>query len=93
MGLDTLEYKELTEEEKFAMIEVIVPIAENAADNAHKRPKVTTLLEEVAEMILSFRGKHDDSPELELTQIAGICINLLWQMKMGYDVNNIITKR
>ena len=35
------------------------------------------LHEEVAELTLSLRGKHEHSPELELTEIAGICINWL----------------
>lgn len=39
------------------------------------------LLEEVAELTLSLRGKHKHAPELELTEIAGICIN--WMEKRG----------
>lgn len=35
------------------------------------------LMEEVGELAGSLVGDHDDPPEWELTQIAGICINWL----------------
>lgn len=83
----------LTVDEGIALSEAIREVSENAISNAAKRPKMTTLLEEVAEAILASRGKHDDPLELELTQIAGVCINLLWQMKMGVDVANLQTRK
>jgi len=33
------------------------------------------LMEEVAELTLALEGKHEHTPDLELTEIAGICIN------------------
>jgi len=33
------------------------------------------LLEEIAELLLSLVGIHDDDPSWELTQIAAICVN------------------
>lgn len=91
-GLDS-HFVELTEAEKQAFRQAVNRVVLEAQNNRHKRPKVTTILEEVAEMILSFRGKHDDPPELELVQIASVCINVLWQLEMGLDVNNIVTYR
>lgn len=35
--------------------------------------------EEKAELTLSLRGKHDDTPSLELIEIASIAINMLVQ--------------
>jgi hypothetical protein len=35
------------------------------------------LTEEFAELVLSLEGKHNHTPDLELTEIAGICINWL----------------
>jgi len=40
-----------------------------------------TLLEEISELILSLRGKHDNPPDLELVEIASICINWLEKRK------------
>lgn len=35
------------------------------------------LLEEVGELALSLRGRHEHSPETELRQITSICLNWL----------------
>lgn len=59
-------------------------VTDSAADNAELRPAMSTLLEEVAEAILAARGKHDDPLELEIEQIAGVCINILWQLYRGH---------
>jgi len=91
-GLDSM-YKDLSFVEVQAFDEAANRVVDEAIKNRYKRPKVTTILEEVAEMILAFRGKHDDSPELELIQIASVCINVLWQLELGIDVNNIVTFR
>ena len=66
-------------------------VRSNAMENAFKHPKFTTLLEEFAELVLSLRGKHDHPPELELTQMGGIIINLLSQIYLSgvASINNI----
>ncbi len=81
----------LTKKEMQLLNEAVADIEKNARDNAHKRPAVTKLIEEFSELILAFRGKHKDPPELEITQIGGIAINILWQLKAGKveHVNNI----
>lgn len=89
-GLDS-QFVQLSDVEKEAFKRAVNRVVLEAQNNRHKRPKVTTILEEVAEMILSFRGKHDDPPDLELVHIASVCINVLWQLEMGLDVNNIVT--
>lgn len=69
----------------------VVEIVSNAQQYSHKKPTFSTLLEEFAELVLSLRGKHDDPPELEITQIGGICMNLLAQIHNGglSHINNI----
>ena len=91
-GLDS-EFKDLSFTEIQAFEEAVNKVSNEALRNRHKRPKATTILEEFSEMILAFRGKHDDPPELELVQIASACINVLWQLEVGIDVNNIVTYR
>lgn len=83
----------LSPEELVAYSDAVAAIVHNMAEHATKRPKMTTLMEEVAEAILASRGKHDDPLELELTQIAGICGNMLWQIATGADVCNLRTQR
>lgn len=89
-GLDS-EFKEVSDLEWRYHREAVNDVLKEAATNAHKRPKMTTLIEEFSELVLSLRGKHDDPPEVELKQVASVAINLLWQMKMGQDINNIVT--
>ncbi len=62
-----------------------------ALRNAHKRPAMTTLVEEFSEATLSARGKHEDPLELELMQIASVCVNLISQIRLGDEarVKNI----
>lgn len=45
------------------------------------------LIEEVAELGMSLEGEHEHVPELELTQIASICIN--WMEKREGENGNI----
>lgn len=82
----------LSPEELVAYSDAVAKIVGNMCDNATKRPKMTTLMEEVAEAILASRGKHDDPLELELAQIAGVCGNMLWQIATGQDVSNLRTR-
>ena len=91
-GLDSV-FVQLSDREKESFREAINSVALEAQNHQHKRPKVTTILEEFAEMVLAFRGKHDDTPELELIQVASVCINVLWQLRLGIDVNNIVTNK
>lgn len=91
-GMDSY-FAELSDDERQAFNDAVALVLGEAEAHRHKRPKVTTLIEEFSEMILAFRGKHDDPPELELTQIASVAINILWQMQCGVDVNNIVTIR
>lgn len=91
-GLDS-QFIALSDAEEEAFRLAVNRVVVEAQNHRHKRPKVTTILEEFSEMILSFRGKHDDPPELELVQVASVCINVLWQLELGLDVNNIVTYR
>ncbi len=61
-------------------------VLSNAADNSHKHPAMTTLIEEFAEAVLAARGKHEHPLRLELVQIAGICINLIRQIDAGETI-------
>jgi len=82
--------EKLSMKEQIALRDAIQRVAINARANAYRRPAFSTLLEEFAELVLSLRGKHDDPPQLELEQIGGIAINMLWQIECGYmeHVNN-----
>lgn len=64
------------------MNDAVWDIALNAGENEHKTPTLDTLLEEVAELILSCRGKHEHPPRVGLVQIGGIVVNLLAQGTM-----------
>lgn len=77
--------RELTREEQRAFDDAVTEINANAEEHCQLRPAMSTLLEEVAEAILAARGIHDDSLQLEITQIGGICINILWQLAMNHD--------
>jgi hypothetical protein len=74
------ENSELTREEKRSFNDALEEIELNAHEHCRERPAMTTLIEEVAEAILAARGKHEDELALEITQIGGICINILWQL-------------
>jgi len=70
----------------------------NAEKHSHKHRGrsddfwMMMLMEEVAELVLSLRGEHDDPPELELEEIAGICIN--WLAKRDEQkYRNVITRK
>ena len=84
----------LTGKEYAAFLNAVTEIVGNAQMHKDKRPAMSTLLEEMAEAILSSRGKHKDYLTTEITQIGGICINILWQLKSGEEdhVCNIGTK-
>lgn len=77
--------EELTDLEKQMFNRAVTEIVSSASENAEKRPAITTLIEEVAEAILSSRGKHDDFLKTEIVQIGSICINILWQLNCGYE--------
>lgn len=64
-----------------------IAVLKNANANAHRNPNMLTLIEEMFEAGLAARGKHDDSLELELVQIAGTCINLLRQIQGGVPLS------
>jgi hypothetical protein len=91
-GLDS-KFEALDSIEVAEFWDTVDTVMDIAYEHAYKRPKMTTLLEEVAEAILASRGKHDDPLELELVQIASVAINCLWQLRMGYDIANLHTKR
>lgn len=94
-GLDTRIYKDLDEDEWAVFQQSLEAITEMAKKNAYKRPKMTTMMEEFAELYLVFRGKHSDTVELELAQIASVALNMLWQSVLygPLMVNNVITYR
>ena len=85
----------LNEDEDDALFQAALDVYSMAVDNAGRKPKMTTLVEEFAEAVLVARGKHDDPLELELKQIASICVNMLWQIKLYGDeaVTNLRTER
>lgn len=56
-----------------------------AALRLGKNASLRTLLVEVAELAAALDGKHEHPPELELVQIAGIC--LTWLRRMRRDLN------
>ena len=87
--------KSLTSSEEKHFQRALDEVSQNAKDHRHIRPQATVLIEEFSEAILSLRGKHKDPVVLELTQIAGVCINLIWQLEAGYEehVNNIIAEK
>ncbi len=75
----------LAKDKEALYLRAITDIVENAREHSCKRPAMSTLLEEMAEAVLSSRGKHDGPLELEITQIGGICINILWQLYDGLE--------
>lgn len=83
--------RNLSKSEKERFEWAIEAVIQNARENRHKRPTMTTLIGEMAEAILVCRGEHDDSLELEIVQMGGICINILRQLFMSQEdhVNNI----
>jgi hypothetical protein len=90
-GLDT-EFKELNEAEMKHLAIAIRYVIREAELNKHKRPKMTTLMEEMSELYLAMRGKHKDDPETELIHVASCAINILWQIYNGdlEKVNNVV---
>lgn len=76
---------DITEQERKLFTRALSAVIRNAREHKHKRPAMSTLLEEMAEAILSSRGKHHDYLELEIIQIGGICINILWQLYDGQE--------
>jgi NTP pyrophosphatase (non-canonical NTP hydrolase) len=51
--------------------------------------KFLTLLSEVGELADALKGKHEHPKEVELIQIAGICIN--WLRTMGdFDLDDAL---
>jgi hypothetical protein len=91
-GLDS-EFRALDDVELGEFWDCVDTVIDIANEYAYKRPKLTTLMEEVAEVILASRGKHNDPLELELVQVAAVAINCLWQLRMGYDISNLKTTR
>lgn len=63
----------------------IQDVIRNADENAHKKPNMRTLWEEISEATLSWRGKHEHPLRLELMQVAGICINMIRQIDAGEE--------
>jgi|GEM_PF-3594764 len=52
-------------------------VRKNAVSNQHRNTKLRTIIAEVGELAYALDGKHEHPPELELVQIAGICVNWL----------------
>lgn len=59
---------------------------DNSASNERK---YLTLCAEVGELADAIKGKHEHSPQVELIQIAGICINWLRTMP-EFDVEEAL---
>jgi hypothetical protein len=77
--------KKLSKKEKKAFSDAMDAVIGVSMAKRQRRPNMGTLLEEVSELILASRGKHNDPTSLELVQIASIAINMLWQDYMGYN--------
>lgn len=75
----------LTTEEWHAFNAAFEEIRTEASKHAHRRPKLTTLLEEFSEVVLASRGKHDDPLSLEVRQVASVAANCLWQIILYGD--------
>jgi hypothetical protein len=65
-----------------ALTSVILEASEMAAANQHKRPKMTTLVEEFAEAVLASRGKHEHPTRLEVMQMITVGMNIVWQIDL-----------
>ena len=57
--------------------QAIALVTDNAYAYEDHTPTLGTLMQEIAELMCAFEGKHEDPPELELVQIGGIVINML----------------
>ena len=57
--------------------EVLEQVRRNAMLHIDKCPCLAMLLAEVSELAYAIVGRHEHPMELELTQIAGICVNWL----------------
>jgi hypothetical protein len=63
-----------------SIIDGILKLKEKHRETWHDKSDAFWLaqfLEEIAELILSIHGKHNHSPDVELRQIASICLNWL----------------
>lgn len=56
---------------------VIVSLAKVAESSSDKSASFDQLAEEVLELHLSYRGKHHDTPAMELIEVATIAMNML----------------
>jgi len=52
-------------------------VRDNAMAHQANNTKLRTILAEVAELAYALDGEHEHTPEIELVQIAGICVNWL----------------
>lgn len=74
--------KPLDQVEMWAFDDALEQISQNAHEHCRLRPAMSTMLEEMAEAILAARGKHEHELMLEIEQIGGIAINILWQLRL-----------
>ena len=75
-----------------SIINDILEIKEKHRETWRDKPDeiwLTHFIEEVAELVLSVHGKHNHSPDIELKQIASICLNWL-EMREGVSKNKSI---
>ena len=63
----------------------------NVAQHYHKSPDLPMLLGEISELAYAIAGRHEHDPEIELMQIAGICVNWLMQLQNRREVNDPTT--
>ena len=61
--------------------DVLLLVRKNAMAHQNNNTKLRTILAEVAELAYALDGEHEHPPELELTQIAGICVNWLIRLR------------
>lgn len=62
----------MTPDQQKAFDAAVQAITTDATEHSHKRPKITTLLEEFAELVLSLRDKHEHTPRTELVHFITI---------------------
>lgn len=61
--------------------DVLVLVRENVIAHQKNNTKLRTILAEVAELAYALDGEHEHPPELELIQIAGICVNWITRLR------------
>ena len=68
---------------------MITDLIARVAAQCNTQPTFDMLAEEVLELHLSLRGKHDDRPEMEWLEIAVCALRALSQYPEGYIIRAV----